>query len=155
MEELKALETAKNELIKVRDKYLKKAEKERIKANDVYVIIQGEKCYTESDINAWIEADYISASQADKYIEKLEKKLALAGQINGLTKSERVCKILDNIIMNICTEIKDIKYKEELEKKREERWKIAQSQGCSYTEFLDLEEVNRRSEEYELLMGLK
>lgn len=37
---------------------------------------------------------------------------------------------------------------------KEERWKTAQSQGCSYKEFLELEEVNRQSQEYEKLMGI-
>lgn len=121
----------------------------------MFVVIQGEKCYTESDINEWIEADYISAAQADEYIEKLEIKQNLAGQKGAFTKSERICRILDNIIMNVAVEIRDIKYKKEQEKKRKEWWEIAQAQGCSYQEWLNQEEVSRRSEEYEILMGLK
>ena len=51
-------------------------------------------------------------------------------------------------------EIHDIKVKQKREAEQEERWKIAQAQGCSYKEFLELEELSRRSEEYEKLMGL-
>ena len=29
-----------------------------------------------------------------------------------------------------------------------------EAQGCSYKEFLELEEISRQSEEYETLMGL-
>lgn len=71
-----------------------------------------------------------------------------------ITKSERVCRILDSTIDNLTLEIRDIKIKEEQEQKKQERWEIAQAQGCSYKEFLELEEVSRRSEEYEKLMSM-
>lgn len=148
-QELKALTTINNELNKIYNKYKTKAEKERAKVNDVYITIQGEKCYTEEEINAWIEADYISATQANKYIEKLEARQKKAGQEGALTKSECVCKMLENTIANYRMEIKDIEYKVEQELKRQERWKIAQAQGCSYSEWMDLEEISKQSEEYE------
>lgn len=147
--ELTALQTVRDEYKKIKDKYLKKAAKERAKVNDVYVMVCGEKCYTDSEINDWYASDYITSEQSDKYIEKLNKKKATAGQTDTLTKSERVCKILDNTIDNLTLEIRDIKIKEEQELKKQERWEIAQSQGCSYKEFLELEEVSRQSEEYE------
>lgn len=78
--ELKALETVKAELEKIYDRYKVRAEKERSKVNDVHVLIQGEKCYTECEINSWMEADYITSTQADKYIEKLEAKRRKAGE---------------------------------------------------------------------------
>lgn len=152
-EEIKALETVKTEFEKIVVKYQKKAVKEREKVNDVFVIVRGEKCYTEADINSWIEADYITAEQSDKYIEKLEKKKAAAGQRGTLTKSERICNILKNTILNISVEIKDIKQKQEQEQKRLERWEIAKAQGCTYQQWLDQEEVSRASEKYEKLMG--
>ena len=65
-----------------------------------------------------------------------------------------ICRIIDNSISNLNQEVHDIKVKQKREAEKEERWKIAQSQGCSYREFLELEEVSRRSEEYEKLMGL-
>lgn len=152
--ELTALQTVRDEYKKIKDKYLKKAAKERAKVNDVYVMVCGEKCYTDSEINDWYASDYITSEQSDKYIEKLNKKKATAGQTDTLTKSERVCKILDNTIDNLTLEIRDIKIKEEQELKKQERWEIAQSQGCSYKEFLELEEVSRQSEEYEKIMGM-
>lgn len=152
--ELTALQTVRDEYKKIKDKYLKKAAKERAKVNDVYVMVCGEKCYTDSEINDWYASDYITSEQSDKYIEKLNKKKATAGQTDTLTKSERVCKILDNTIDNLTMEIRDIKIKEEQELKKQERWEIAQSQGCSYKEFLELEEVSRQSEEYEKMMGM-
>lgn len=152
--ELIALQTVRGEYEKIKEKYMKKAIKEREKVNDVYVIVCGEKCYTESEINDWYASDYITCEQSDKYIEKLNKKKTAAGQTDMLTKSEMVCKILDNTIRNLTLEIRDIKIKEEQEKKKKERWEIAQAQGCSYREFLELEEVSRQSEEYERLMGI-
>lgn len=151
--ELTALQTVRDEYRKIREKYKKKAEKERKKVNDVYVMVCGEKCYTASEINDWYANDYITCEQSDKYIEKLDKKKATAGQTDTLTKSERVCRILDSTIDSLTLEIRDIKIKEEQEQKKQERWEIAQAQGCSYKEFLELEEVSRQSEEYEKLMG--
>ena len=152
--ELTALQTVRDEYRKIKDKYQKKAVKEREKVNDVYVLVRGEKCYTESEINDWYASDYITCEQSDKYIEKLNKKKVTAGQTDTLTKSERVCKILDNTIDNLTLEIRDIKIKEEQEQKKQERWEIAQAQGCSYKEFLEIEEVSRQSEEYEKLMSM-
>lgn len=153
-EELKALETVREEFIKIKVRYQKKATKEREKVNDVFVTVCGEKCYTEAEINEWYASDYITCNQADKYIEKLEKKKSTAGQKGTLTKSERVCNVLENITNNLTLEIRDIKFKQEQEQKKQERWEIAQAQGCSYKEFLELEEVSRQSEEYEKLMGI-
>ena len=41
--ELTALQMVRNEYIKIKDKYQKKAIKEREKVNDVYVMVCGEK----------------------------------------------------------------------------------------------------------------
>ena len=154
-EELKALETIKQDLNKLLDKYSIKAQKERTKVNDIYVTVCGEKCYTEQEINEWIEADYINSTQADRYIEKLEAKQQRAGQEGGETKSERLKRICSNLISNLNAEIHNIKYIEEQRRKKEERWEIAQAQGLSYKQWLELEEISQRSEDYEILMGLK
>jgi len=153
-EELKALEVIKTELKKIQEKYQKKTEKERAKVNEVYVVVQGEKYYSESEINDWYQNSYITEKQCDKYIEKLQNKLSSAGEYDSLTTSERICKMLDNTIMDYVTEIFEIKQKEEKESKRKERWEIAQQQGCSYIEWLQQEEVSRQSVEYEKLMGV-
>lgn len=152
--ELDALEKVKVECTKLRDKYQKKAIKEREKVNDVYVMVCGEKCYTESEINEWYACDYITCEQSNKFIEKLNKKKSTAGEKNNsMTESEMICRIIDNCLSNLNQEIHDIKVKQKREAEKEERWKIAQAQGCSYKEFLELEEVSRQSEEYEKLMG--
>lgn len=153
-EELKTLETVRDEIIKIKAKYQRKAEKERERVNDVFVTVCGEKCYTENEINDWYASDYITCDQADKYIEKLNKKKSTAGQKGTLTKSERIYQVFENIISNLMVEIQDIKIKQEQERKKQERWEIAQAQGCSYKEFLEIEEVSRQSEEYEKLMGI-
>lgn len=153
-EELKALETVREEIIKIKTRYQKKAVREREKVNDVYVIVCGEKCYTETDIYEWYANDYITCKQSDKYVQKLNKKKSTAGERDTLCKSERICKVFENIINNLTLEIRDIKIKQEQERKKQERWEIAQAQGCSYKEFLEIEEVNRQSEEYEKLMGV-
>ena len=153
-EQTEALLTVRNEIIKINEKYHKKAEKERAKVNNVYVTVRGEKCYTEAEINEWYESDYITCKQADKYIERLEQKKEKAGQKDYYTKSERVVSILNNIIHNFSSEIEGIKIQEEEEKKRLERWEIAQKQGLSYSQWLELEEISRQSEEYEKEHGI-
>lgn len=153
-QELKALETARDEIIKIRNRYQKKALVEREKVNDVFITVCGEKCHTEAEINEWYACDYITCDQADKYIEELKKKKSAAGQQDLLTKSERIYRVLENLSNGLTIEIKDIKIRQEQERKRQERWKIAQMQGCSYKEFLEIEEVSRQSEEYEKLMGI-
>ena len=153
--EIEPLEITRNEYRKLRDKYRKKAIKERQKVEDVYVVVCGEKCHTEEEISDWYATDYITCEQSDKFIEKLNKKKSAAGEKDGLlTKSEAVCKILDNNILNLEMEIRDIKIKKDQERMKEERWKTAQAQGRSYKEFLELEEVNRQSQEYEKLMDI-
>lgn len=118
-------------------------------------MVCGEKCYTESEINEWYACDYITCEQSDKFIKKLNKKKSTAGEKNNsMTESEMICRIIDNSLSNLNQKIHDIKVKQKREAEKEERWKIAQAQGCSYKEFLELEELSRRSEEYEKLMGL-
>lgn len=64
-------------------------------------------------------------------------------------------KTLENTIYNLSQEIHDIKKQQEEERKKQERWEIAQAQGCSYKEFLELEDISMQSENYERLMGIK
>lgn len=153
-EELKTLQTVADEIVKVRKKYIAKAEKERAKINDIYVTVCGEKCYTEQEINDWYANDYITIKQCDKFIEKLNYKKEKAGEKGNKTESEMIVNIFNNIVNNLYLEIKEIKLKEEQEKKRQERWEIVKQQGLSYNQWLDLEEVNRQSEEFERLMGI-
>ena len=122
IQNLLALQTLKSECEKLKDKYSKKAAKEREKVNDIYVTVCGEKCYTEQEINDWYAGDYITCRQSDKYIEKLNKKREKAGQKDLLTDSERVCRILDNALNNIYQEIYDIKIAEEKKDKKKEMW---------------------------------
>lgn len=151
--DLKPLKTTVQEIEKIRERYKRKAEKERKKLEDVYVTVLGEKCYTEEEIMEWYASDQMTSTQCDRYIERLEKKKVTAGDISGRTKSERVCEILSDIICNLNLEIKGILREKEREEQKQERWERAQENGMSYQEWLDLEEVNRQSEEYEEMMG--
>ena len=143
--ELKALQTVADEIVKVRKKYIAKAEKERAKINDIYVTVCGEKCYTEQEINDWYANDYITCKQCDKFIEKLNEKKEKAGAVDNKIESEMIVNIFNNIVNNLYLEIKDIRLKEELEIKRQERWEIAKKQGLSYNQWLELEDVNKQS----------
>lgn len=66
---------------------------------------------------------------------------------------EIVLKMLNNTIDSYYNELRDLKHREDQERKKQERWEIAQAQGCSYAEWLEQEEVSRQSEEYEKIMG--
>lgn len=151
--DLKPLKTTVQEIEKVRERYKRKAEKERKKIEDVYVTVLGEKCYTEESIMDFYASDQITCAQCDRYLERLEKKEETAGDTSGKTKSERVCEILSDIICNLNLEIGSILLAEEEERQKQERWKRAWENGMSYQEWLDLEEVNAQSEEYEKMMG--
>lgn len=72
--DLKPLKTTVQEMEKLRERYRRKAEKERKKLEDVYVTVLGEKCYTEKEIMEWYESDQMSCAQCDRYIARLEKK---------------------------------------------------------------------------------
>lgn len=150
---LPALKTTVQEMEKVRERYKRKAEKERKKIEDVYVTVLGEKCYTEEAIMDFYASDQITCAQCDRYLERLEKKEETAGDTSGKTKSERVCEILSDIICNLNLGIKGILREEEREHQKQKRWELAKENGMSYQEWLDLEEVNRQSEEYEKMMG--
>ena len=63
-EELEALEAAREEIVKIKVRYQKKAAKEREKIHDVFITVCGEKCHTEAEINEWYACDYITCSQA-------------------------------------------------------------------------------------------
>ena len=60
-----ALKVLEKEYIRLISKYEKQAVKEREKVNQVYVLVHGEKCFSEDDINAFIEADVITAEQSN------------------------------------------------------------------------------------------
>lgn len=79
-EKLIALKTVRSEYEKLKEKYQKKAVKEREKINNVYITVCGTKCYTEDDINELYEADFMSCAQSDNYIERLEKRKRLLGK---------------------------------------------------------------------------
>lgn len=153
--ELKALQKTREEIGKIYLRYTVKAEKDRDKANDTYVMVEGEKCHTEQDILDWYAADYISSSQCDRYIKALSKKKeAKAGWKNGLTESERICNLLKETLFEYDLRIFDLKKQIKEEKEKGERLKAAQEQGLSYKQWMDLEEVNRQSADFEKLMGL-
>lgn len=111
---LDALNIAKKELVKLLERYQKKAEKEREKLSDIYVLVCGEKCRSDDDIMELYVADLISCNQADRYSEKLEKKKKQCGEVNGKTKCETVCQIITNFISQLDCEINELQSKSNL-----------------------------------------
>lgn len=101
-----ALKVLEKEYVRLIEKYEKQAVKEREKVNQVYVLVHGEKCFSEDDINAFIEADVITAEQSNQYIAKLGKKREIAGETMQQTRSEAVCAILKKDLANLYDEIK-------------------------------------------------
>lgn len=117
--EITALETIRKEIQKLKDKYQTRAEKEREKVNEIFVTIQGEKCYSNDDIFGWYEAGYINSRQYDKYRDKLEEKKKVAREVSNKTKSEIIVQILSVMSRNLSAEIATIK-EEETEKEESE-----------------------------------
>lgn len=92
------------EFINMKNKFEAKAEKEREKAEKCFVTIKGVKCYSESDIMDMYGCDIITSSQCDRYIEKLDSKIASKSNI---TLSERVCQVMNLYLEDIQREIFD------------------------------------------------
>lgn len=118
--ELIALETIRKEILKLKDKYQARAEKEREKVNEVFVTIKGEKCYSNDDIFGWYESGYINSRQYDRYRDKLEAKKKAAGEVGNKTKSEMIVKILSVMSSNLSAEIATIKEEEAEKAERED-----------------------------------
>lgn len=68
-EDVEALRTVLKEYQKLKQRYTKKAKKEREKINDVSVMVCGKKCSTEQEIFEWYEADVITGDELDAYTE--------------------------------------------------------------------------------------
>lgn len=139
-EDIKALEAILKEFLKLREKYEKKAKKERDKVNDIYVTVKGEKCYTEEELYGMYEADCINSEQYERYSKKLEDKKKRAGEVDTKTKSEKVIQILDNYIKDLKIEITEEKQQIDNDVKRQERLEEAQAKGLSYAEWIESEQ---------------
>jgi hypothetical protein len=139
-EDIKVLEAILKEFLKLREKFEKKAKKERDKVNDIYVTVKGEKCYTEEELYGMYEADCINSEQYERYSKKLEDKKKRAGEVDTKTKSEKVIQILNKYINDLKSEISEEKQQIDDEAKRQERLKEAQAKGLSYTEWIESEQ---------------
>ena len=139
-EDIKVLEAILKEFLKLREKFEKKAKKERDKVNDIYVTVKGEKCYTEEELYGMYEADCINSEQYERYSKKLEDKKKRAGEVDTKTKSEKVIQILNKYINDLKSEISEEKQQIDDEAKRQERLREAQAKGLSYTEWIESEQ---------------
>ena len=97
-----AFETIEKEFSNMKNKFEAKAEKEREKAEKCFVTIKGVKCYSEADIMDMYGCDIITCSQCDRYIEKLDSKIASK---SNTTLSERVCQVMSLYLEDIQREI--------------------------------------------------
>ena len=105
--EKKGLEMLQRDLRKLQEKYHARAERKREKINDVYVTVRGEKCYTKEQIDDWYRYDGITMEQADRYIDRLEKKREKAGAAE-YTEYDYVCRILENYLFSISCDLEKI-----------------------------------------------
>lgn len=69
---LKATEQMIKDFEKLKAKYAKKLNSLEEK-EPPYVLVEGEKCYTDKDIFGWYEAGYISSRKYDNLMDKLRK----------------------------------------------------------------------------------
>ena len=85
---LQVLETVKTEYIKLRDKYQKKAIKEREKVNDVYVMVCGENTK-------------LKLSEAIRYMKKDRKNFfrKRSGQGTGMSRSVITPNLSENLLV--------------------------------------------------------
>lgn len=152
-EDNETLKVVRNEFIKIRDKYVPKAEKERQKVNDCFVTINGEKCYSIEEINEFYQYDYITESQCTKYISQLEKKQKISTSLDEKTKSEKVVSMFDCYIEGLAITISEQEKEENIAREYEARRHDAiDIRGLSFKEF-EAEEILRNEKEWHDKVG--
>ena len=120
-------------LEKVKDKYKKKADKERQKANSGNITYEGDVYNTEADILAAYAYDAFSASVCDRLIDRLNRAKGLSGS-NEMTESELIFFEIDKYISGIQNELLRDKQEKEHKAYIDKRMEELIAQGCSYRE---------------------
>lgn len=104
---LEAMKIVETNLIKLKNKAEEKGLKERKKAAEQFIVIKGEKYYTEEDIMDAYAADCFTCSQCDKYLNKLRKQKGVDWGSEQMLH-EIVAKIYAGILENLQEEMQDL-----------------------------------------------
>lgn len=106
---LEALKKVKNEIEKLYEKAVLRAEKERDKHKEWFVIIGDEKYYDEIDIQEAYGCGVLSTAQYDRYVNKLRKKKDKSDKLVDSSLAH-ICKIYLNILSSLDLEIRSVEY---------------------------------------------
>lgn len=151
--ELKALKEIKEDLDKLYYRAVAKGQKEREKANEQYVVIKGERYYSENDIMEAYACDMITSSQCDKYMEKLEKKKEIDWGTEK-TLHEYISSVYLNYISNVINEIDSIEF-DLLPREEKEAIFRAREEELDKQDRRMLEVAKRRCEEIDKIYDKK
>lgn len=131
--QIQARELIIEQIDKIIEKYEKKAEKEKAKKKNAYVVYQGEKYYSNSDLQDAYACDAFSSATYDKLLEKLDKA---RGNVEEYELTPTECLLIE--INSIKNNLKmDIKIDEQEKKHHEWQQKRAEelsNEGYSFRE---------------------
>lgn len=118
---------------KLLEKYSKKADKEKEKRDHAYIIYQGEKYYTDSDLQDAYGCDAFSSSTYDKLLDRLNKARGKVDR-NEYTPTEMLVHELDKINTNLKLEIAQNNIEQKRKAEHDKRAAELSEQGYSYKE---------------------
>lgn len=131
--EIKVNELLIEAINKLIEKYQKKADKERAKANQGYITYKGERYETEADIMDAYACDMFSGKVYDTLLNRLEKAKGVSSS-NEMTESELIKIELDTRKNNLLIEIAQDKRAKERKEQVESRMRELMNEGYSYRE---------------------
>lgn len=132
--EIKASKIILKAIEKEKEKYVKKAEKERRKANSGIITYKGDVYATEADILDAYACDIFSSSTCDRLIERLNKAKGLSSS-DDMTESELIIFELDKYISNIRNDLLQDEWEKQHKAYYDKRMhELTEEQGYSYRE---------------------
>lgn len=131
--ELQARELIIEQIEKLLEKYRKRADKEKEKRDNAFIVYQGEKYYTDTDLQNAYGCDAFSSSTYDKLLDKLNKA---RGQVDRdtFTPTEMLVHELDKINTNLKLEIAQHNIEQKRKAEHDKRAVELSEQGYSYKE---------------------
>lgn len=131
--EIQARKLIIEQIEKMLEKYRKKADKEIEKRDNAYVIYQGEKYYTDIDLQDAYGCDAFSSSTYDKLLDKLNKARGKLDQ-NEFTPTEMLIYELDKINTNLKLEIAQSNIEQKRKAEHDKRAAELSGEGYSFRE---------------------
>lgn len=128
-----ARELISDQIEKLIEKYQKKAEKEKAKKKNAYVTYQGEKYYSESELQEAYACDVFTSSVYDRLVDRLNRARGNIEEYE-LTPSEVLVIELSGIKNNLQFEIRIDAEEKKRKSEQDARAEQLANEGYSYKE---------------------